>query len=105
MNGTTDQGASGPNSAASVPGLKWRHVFPGDERQLGVLRRWLAGLLPECEARDDVVSVAVELATNAQKWTASGRGGCVTVEIAWYGRVVRVAVADDGAHYRTAADR
>jgi serine/threonine-protein kinase RsbW len=97
VSGTTDHGASGPNPAASVPGLKWRHVFPGDERQLGALRRWLAGLLPHCAARDDVVSISVELATNAVKWTASGQGGWFAVEITWYGRVVRVAVADGGA--------
>ncbi len=47
--------------SASVPGLPWRRVFPGDERQLGVLRRWLSSLLPDCPARSDVLSVATEL--------------------------------------------
>jgi len=40
-------------------------VFPGEERQLAVLRRWLATLLPACPARDDVILVATELASNA----------------------------------------
>jgi histidine kinase-like protein len=78
-------------------GLRWRQLFPGEERQLGVLRRWLAALLPDCAARDDVVSVAVELATNAVKFTASGHGGWFAVELTWSGRVVRVAVVDGGA--------
>jgi hypothetical protein len=75
----------------------WRKVFPGEERQIGVMRRWLTGLLPECPSRDDVVTVAVELATNTLKFTASGRGGSFAVEITWCGAVVRVGVADDGA--------
>jgi Histidine kinase-like ATPase domain len=79
------------------PRLAWRRVFPGDERELQAVRRWLAYLLPECAARDDVVMVAVELATNAVKFTASGRGGFFAVEVTWAAPVVRVAVADGGA--------
>ena len=30
-----------------LPGLRWRRVFPGEERELGRVRRWLASLLPE----------------------------------------------------------
>jgi anti-sigma regulatory factor (Ser/Thr protein kinase) len=94
---SADQTASAPETAAaSASGLRWRQVFPGDERQLGELRRWLAGLLPACAARNDVVSVAVELATNAVKFSASGRGGWFVVEITWYRQTVRVAVADGG---------
>jgi len=46
---------SGPHEQASgaartssglAPGSRWRRDFPGEERQLGVLRRWLASLLP-----------------------------------------------------------
>jgi len=81
---------------ASEPGLRWRRVFPGEERQLGVLRRWLEALLPECPARGDVASVATELGTNAAH-TASGRGGWFAVEITWHRQAVRVAVADGGA--------
>jgi anti-sigma regulatory factor (Ser/Thr protein kinase) len=72
-------------------------VFPGHERELAALRRWLASLLPESPARDDVYSVATELSSNAIKHTASGHGGWFAVEVTWSGPVVRVAVADSGA--------
>jgi serine/threonine-protein kinase RsbW len=97
-NGSADHAASAPETTAA-PGseLRWRQVFPGDEGQLRALRRWLESLLPVCAVRDDTVTVAVELATNAVQWTASGRGGRFAVEITWYSSVVRVAVADGGA--------
>jgi hypothetical protein len=72
-------------------------VFPGEERQLGLLRRWLGSLLPQCPARDDVTCVASELGANAISHTASGRGGWFAHEITWYGTMVRIAVADSGA--------
>ena len=85
-------------SPAPVPGLHWRRVFPGDERQLGVLRRWLASLLPDRPARGDVACVATELGANAVRHTASGLGGgWFAVQITWHTPVVRVAVADGGA--------
>jgi len=79
-----------------VPGMRWRRVFPGEERQLGILRRWLASLLPESPTRDDLATVATELASNTLRHTASGRGGWFAVEITWHEPVVRVAVADRG---------
>jgi histidine kinase-like protein len=93
---TRDTGSLGGQSAL-VPGMWWGRVFPGDERQLGILRRWLASLLPDCPARNDVACVANELGTNAIVHTASGRGGWFAVEITWHRPVVRVAVADCGA--------
>jgi hypothetical protein len=80
-----------------VPALRWRRAFPGDQAQLSALRRWLEQLLPPCPARDDVVSVAVELCTNAVCHTASGQGGQFAVEVTWSARIVRVAVFDGGA--------
>jgi hypothetical protein len=77
--------------------LRWRRVFHGEAGQLHVVRRWVESLLPGCPARDDVACVVTELGTNAVRHTASGRGGWFAVEIAWYPRVVRVAVTDDGA--------
>jgi hypothetical protein len=90
-----------PGHADGLPGAadpwpRWRRVFPGDQPQLGVLRRWLSSLLPDCAARDDVLCVATELATNAVLHTATGQGGWFAVEITWYGPVIRVAVADCG---------
>jgi len=80
-----------------MPGLRWRRVFPGEERQLAALRRWLSSLLPDCPARDDVLSVATELGGNAIHHTDSGRdGGWFAVEVTWQESVVQVAVADGG---------
>ena len=93
--GVPDQLAEG-QPAPTVPGARWRRVFPGDQPQLAVLRQWLNSLLPDCDARCDVVCVATELGTNAVLHTATGRGGWFAVEITWYGPVVRVAVADCG---------
>jgi hypothetical protein len=92
---TPDSGNGLPLSLIT-PDLRWRRVFPGHERQLGMLRRWLASLLPDCPARDDVLSIATELSTNALRHTASGHRG-FTVEITWYTQVVRIAVEDGGA--------
>ncbi len=89
---TTEESCSAP-----VRGLRWRRVFPGEDRQLGVLRRWLAALLPDGPLRDDVTAIASELAGNAIVHTASGRGGWFAVEITWHHHLVRVAVADCGA--------
>lgn len=95
--GEPGQGSGVSRAPQLSPGPRWRRVFPGEERQLAVLRRWLASLLPEGPARDDVATVANELASNAVKHTASGRGGTFAVEIAAHESVVRVAVADLGA--------
>lgn len=76
--------------------LRWRRVFPGEGRQLATLRRWLGSLLPDCPSRDDAISVATELASNALCHTASGQGGRFGVEITRHAAVVRVAVADSG---------
>ena len=79
-----------------VPPLRWRRLFPGHERELSALRRWLASLLPERPERDDVLTVANELASNAIQHTASGRGSLFAVEIIRYPSMVQVTVADRG---------
>jgi anti-sigma regulatory factor (Ser/Thr protein kinase) len=95
--------ASGPDSGASqtpsgsAPVLRWLRVFPGEESQLGLVRRWLVLLFPPCPARDDVTTIASELSANALRHTTSGRGGLFSVGVTWYGPVVRVTVADGGA--------
>ncbi|MBV9794532.1 MAG: ATP-binding protein [Actinobacteria bacterium] len=75
----------------------WMRLFRGQESELRQLRDWLTGLLPDSSARDDLISVAVELGTNAVQHTASGDGGWFTVEVASLGPVLRVAVTDEGA--------
>lgn len=80
-----------------APGDRWRRVFPGEQHQIGVARRWLASLLPDCPARDDVTVVVSEMSSNAVLHTASGRGGWFAVEVVWHPLVVRVTVEDGGA--------
>ena len=77
-------------------GTQWRQVFPGEARQLGVLRRWLASVLTDGQARDDLVLVATELASNAICHTASGQGGWFAVEVTLCRSVVRIGVTDGG---------
>ena len=84
---------------SSDPVFRFRQVFRGDTAQIRELRRWLEALLPERPARDDVITVAAELATNAVKHTRTGRGGWFAVEVSRHGDAVRVAVTDQGASH------
>jgi serine/threonine-protein kinase RsbW len=92
--GTGDPGAMPPASGADT--LRWHQVFPAEGRELSRMRRWLASLLPDGPARDDVLSIATELASNAVLHSRSGRpGGQFTVR-ADIGCGVRVEVCDEG---------
>jgi serine/threonine-protein kinase RsbW len=79
-----------------MPAISWQRMFPGEECQLAVMRRWLASLLPGCPARDDLAVVATELAANAIQHTASGRGGLFGVEVVQRRDRIRVTVTDEG---------
>ena len=94
---SADSDGWAPAGGAWWPTLRWRRVFPGEARELAALRRFLAVLLPECTARDDVMCVATELGSNAIRHTASGRDGWFAVEIVWDAAAVHVAVGDGGA--------
>ena len=84
--------------SAAVPARLWyRRMYRGEETQIRDLRRWICDRLPQCAARDDVIVVAAELATNAVKHTGSGRGGWFTIDLSWHPFAVRIAVADQGA--------
>jgi anti-sigma regulatory factor (Ser/Thr protein kinase) len=83
----------------------WRRTFPGEPRQLGKVRGWIASLLPPLPPRDDVTLVADELASNAICYTRSGQGGVFSVEITRHGRLVRVMVTDGGAPRRLPGSR
>lgn len=72
-------------------------MFPGESGQLSVMRRWLEVMVPDGEVRDDLTSVATELASNAIRHTRSGRGGSFAVEVTLSQQAVRVAVTDKGA--------
>jgi len=76
---------------------RWHRLFRGQEGELRQLREWLTALLPDGPARDDLISVAVELGTNAIQHTASGNGGRFMVEVACLGPATRVSVTDEGA--------
>lgn len=82
--------------AEGLAQLRWRRVFPGEGTQLGLLRGWLRDLLPECGAREDVITVASELGANAVCHTASGRGGQFSVEVIWSASAVQIVVGDAG---------
>lgn len=89
--------ASHPTRTANPPCLAWRRFFPGEFEQVSVVRRWIAELLPECDARDTAVLVASELATNAVRHSASSLpGGRFGVGVTWEAESVRIEVADCG---------
>jgi anti-sigma regulatory factor (Ser/Thr protein kinase) len=92
-------GTMPPQLPASVPTRRWHRSFAGRSAELRHVRRWLAELLPAGTVREDVVAIATELATNAVRHTASGRGGGFTVEVSCrdHARVLRISVTDDGA--------
>ena len=100
----SEQSPAAPELRAAA--LRWRRAFPGDDARISTLRRWLESLLPPCPSRDDLVSVAVELGTNAVRHTASGNGGLFVVEVTWWMQMARIAVYDDGSpdHPRVTED-
>jgi serine/threonine-protein kinase RsbW len=84
-------------SAADCSPVRWRRNFPGEARQVSVMRQWLRSVLPECPAQDDVLFVASELATNAVQHTRTGQDGWFGVEVVLHDReTILVAVADGG---------
>jgi Histidine kinase-like ATPase domain len=97
-NGSPGDETAGPLAQPRLAPMGcWRRTFPGEPRQLSELRRWIASVLPPLPLRDDVTSVADELASNAICHTRSGQGGEFAVEIIRHGRLVRVMVTDGGA--------
>jgi serine/threonine-protein kinase RsbW len=78
-------------------GPPWRMVCPGELAQVRELRRRVTALLPQCPGHSDMIAVVSELAANAVRHTASGRGGWFAVEIRWDPVCARITVADQGA--------
>jgi anti-sigma regulatory factor (Ser/Thr protein kinase) len=88
---------SGRVPERGTPRLRWRRSFPGKPAEVKQARRWLAALLPRCDARDDIVLFLSELVTNALVHTASGAsGGMLDVDVSWWPEAVRVSVRDRG---------
>ena len=92
VRGSAHHDASGAGTSRPDTFDRWRRLFRGQESELRHLRRWLTGLLPDCPERDDLISVAVELGTNAVQHTASGAGGWFTVAVTRRATVVRLDV-------------
>lgn len=87
-----------PRPPALASARRWRRAFPGCAQELAHVREWLSRLLAECPARADVLSVAVELCSNALRHTRSGEpDGSFAVEVTWGQSLVHVAVSDGGS--------
>jgi anti-sigma regulatory factor (Ser/Thr protein kinase) len=76
----------------------WSRRFAGGTDQVREVRRWLEDLLPDCDARADLILLASELCTNAIMHSRSGEaGGQFSVDIDWAPTLARVVVGDQGS--------
>src|SRR5215831_19415315 len=76
----------------------WSRDFPGEAKQVGAMRAWMEGSLPACDALENLLVIASELATNAVTHTRSGQpGGRFTVDVTWSPYTARVVVGDQGS--------
>jgi serine/threonine-protein kinase RsbW len=93
------QALAGHNAQpAAMPWLWWWQKFRGAFDQVAAARRWVKGILPGCDPRDDLVAICSELAANACKHTRSGQqGGSFTVQLGWSGERARIVVGDGGS--------
>jgi serine/threonine-protein kinase RsbW len=83
---------------AVPPAYWWSREFAGQKAQVHAVRAWVGGLLPACDALDDLILIATELATNAVTHTRSGDpGGRITVDVTWSADCARVVVGDQGS--------
>jgi anti-sigma regulatory factor (Ser/Thr protein kinase) len=90
------EGSFGSRGPARPVGPRTR-TFGGVPASVPEARRFVAGLLAGCPAREVLVTCVSELCTNAVTHTASGRGGVFTVAVDLpRDGVARVAVTDDG---------
>jgi hypothetical protein len=83
---------------AVLPTYWWSRDFPGQKAQVRAVRAWIEGLLPACDAREDLVTIASELGTNAVTHTRSGQAeGRFTVDVTWSPERTRVVAGDQGS--------
>lgn len=83
---------------AVPPTYWWSRDFPGEKAQVGAVRAWIEGFLPACDAREDLVTIASELSTNAVTHTRSGHPeGRFTVDVTWSPDCARVVAGDQGS--------
>ncbi|MFF4235479.1 ATP-binding protein [Actinomadura geliboluensis] len=71
-------------------------LLPGMARAAGHARRWLQDVLGDHPALDDAALCMSELVTNAVRYTKSGKGGQIRVEVTYSDELVRIDVIDDG---------
>lgn len=93
--------ADGDRETPATPGapsLLWLRTFPGEARQVRVVRHWIESILPGCDPRETIVLIASEYATNAIEHTSSGKpGGQFTVHLAWSPATARLTIGDEGS--------
>ena len=90
------EGSFGSRGSARPAG-PWTRTLSGVPASVSEARRFVAGLLAGCPAREVLVTCVSELCTNAVTHTASGQGGAFTVEVDLpRDGVARIAVTDDG---------
>jgi serine/threonine-protein kinase RsbW len=83
---------------AVPPTYWWSRDFPGQATEVRRVRAWMEGFLPACDALDDLVIIASELATNALTHTRSGQAsGRFTVDVTWSPDSARVVLGDQGS--------
>lgn len=71
-------------------------TLPGLPASVSIARRLAREALPGCPRADDLVLAVSELATNAIAWSASGRGGFITVRVRTAPGWARAEVTDEG---------
>ncbi len=75
----------------------WARTFRGTPASVPEARRFVAGLLAGCPAREVLMTCVSELCANAVAHTASGNGGVFIVEVDLpRPGVARIAVTDEG---------
>jgi anti-sigma regulatory factor (Ser/Thr protein kinase) len=83
---------------AVPPAYWWSRDFPGEKTQARSVRAWIESFLPACDALDDLVLIASELAANAVTHTRSGQADArFTVDVTWSPDCARVVVGDQGS--------
>jgi hypothetical protein len=66
--------------------------------QVGAVRRWIQGILPNCDPVSDLISISSELAANAVAHTRSNLPhASFSVQVGWSAEYARAVVGDGGA--------
>jgi serine/threonine-protein kinase RsbW len=96
---TMTPATDGLSAARASHGTTVLRDFVGRADQVPVARHFVAGVLGSCPASDEALLIASELATNAVKHSASGRGGTFSVAVIHGASGVRLEVTDQGGNW------